>query len=147
MSAFKVLTIDQVREFVSDYAPQKYLVEGEEFTDTFISLCMNFALDSFNAIPPLSKFNSAMFPLGSVLLYGTLWHMYLGKAALLAANTMQYSDGGLQIPIEERAELYQGLAANFNNLFMTQAREIKKQMNMDSGWGEVRSDEAYFPLW
>jgi hypothetical protein len=147
MSAFKVLTVDEVRQFVGDYAPQKYLIDGEEFSDTDITLCMKLALDSFNAIPPMSQFNPAMFPYAAVLLYGTCWHMYLGKAALLAANTMNYSDGGLQVPIEERAELYQGLAANFNNLFITQAREMKKQMNMDSGWGHLGSDESVFPYW
>jgi hypothetical protein len=73
--------------------------------------------------------------------------MYLGKATLLARNTMQYSDGGLQIPVEERAELYLGLANSFRSQFTETAKALKIQLNMESGWGSVSSDEAMFPVW
>ena len=79
--------------------------------------------------------------------YGTAWHMFMGKAALLARNTMQYSDGGLQIPIEERSELYMTLAERFRATFEASARSLKTSMNMESGYGYFGSDEAVFPLW
>jgi hypothetical protein len=142
-----VLTVDEIREYVSDYAPNNYLIDGEEFTDTFITLSMNLAIDAFNNITPRTKSTLNTFPSKVILLYGTVWQMYLGKALLLARNTMNYSDGGLQIPVEERAQLYQGLAQQFQAQFQDAAQKLKIQMNMECGWGGISSDEAYFPSW
>lgn len=143
----QVLTVLEVREYVSDYAPNNYLIDGEEFTDTFIRLCMDLAVEEFNSIAPLSYYNVASFPSKAVLLLGTLWKMYSGKAALLARNTMAYADGGLQIPIEERAELYLGLANNYGQQFKEAAGRLKVNLNMEEGWGNVRSDYSNMPLW
>jgi hypothetical protein len=143
----QLLTIDEIREYVSDYAPNNYLIDGEEFTDTYINLCLSLGIDSFNSMTPKSLYSNTTFPSKSILLLGTCWQMFLGKAALLARNTMQYSDGGLQIPVEERAELYMSIANNFRAQFREAALALKIQLNMESGWGEVRSDEAYFPIW
>lgn len=141
------LSIDEVREYVSDYAPNNYLIDGEEFTDTYISLCISLAIDAFNSMTPRSSYNETNFPSKSILLLGTCWQMFQGKAALLARNTMQYSDGGLQVPIEERSELYNGIAGSFRGQFREQAQPLKIQQNMESGWGEVRSDESTFLWW
>jgi hypothetical protein len=73
--------------------------------------------------------------------------MFEGKSVLLARNTMNYSDGGLQVPIEERSELYKGLATGFHQNFDTAAKALKIQQNMEAGWGGVGSDSAYFPSW
>lgn len=145
--ATEILKIDEVRAFVSDYAVNNYLIEGEEFSDPFISLCIDLAVDSYNEIPPISKTDRYNFPSKALLLYGTLWKMYDGKAALLARNTMSYSDGGLQIPIEERMELYLTLSRSFSAQFSEAANRLKVHLNMEDGWGEVRSDYATFPLW
>lgn len=141
------LSIDEVREYVSDYSQNNYLIDGEEFTDTFISLCMSLGIDSFNTMTPRSNYVEVNFPSKSILLLATCWQMYSAKAALLARNTMQYSDGGLQIPIEERSELYMGLANSFRAQFREVAQALKVQQNMESGWGEVRSDEATMLMW
>lgn len=147
MSLPQALTPQEIREFTSDYAPNNYLIDGEEMTDTFLSLCMTLAADSFNSMTPRSSFGVETFPSKAILLYGTLYHAYNGKSLLLARNTMQYSDGGLNIPIEERAELYMNLANGFQQTFTTQTKALKIQMNMDSGWGDVVSDYGLFPTW
>ncbi|MNK10010.1 hypothetical protein D3C87_280200 [compost metagenome] len=147
MSVVQILTTLEVREYLSDYAPQNLLIDGEEFTDTRINLAMTLAVDSYNLIPPGSGYGIQNFPSKGVLLYGTCFHLFTGQAALLARNTMNYSDGGLQIPIEERYQLYRDLAGNFNELFQASGRALKTSMNMEDGWGEVRSDLSLFPQW
>ncbi len=69
------------------------------------------------------------------------------KPLLLARNTMSYSDGGLTVAIEERMELYLTLARQYSDQFKESAAKLKVHMNMEDGWGEVRSDFATFPLW
>jgi len=141
------LSVDMIRESLSDYPINNYLIDGEEMTDTFLTMCMDYGLDTFNNMSPRTAFTRATMPSSSILLYATLYHAYALKAALLARNTMQYSDGGLQVPIEERSELYTNIANNFRALFQPAAKELKIEMNMESGWGGISSDEAIFPIW
>jgi hypothetical protein len=147
MAIAQVLTIEEVREYTSDFSPNNYLIDGEEFSDTFITLSMELAVAEYNAIPPVSATTLSMFPSKAVLMSGTIWKMMSGKALLLARNTMAYSDGGLQIPIEERAELYSSLASQWQQQFMSSAQQLKKNLNMEAGYGDVKSDYANFPLW
>lgn len=147
MAIAQVLTIEEVREYTSDFTPNNFLIDGEEFTDTFITLSMELAVAEYNAIPPLSQTSLSMFPSKAVLMSGTIWKMMAGKALLLARNTMSYSDGGLQVPIEERAELYSSLAQQWQAQFKDSAAQLKKSLNMEAGYGSVRSDYSNFPLW
>ncbi len=141
------LTADQVREFISDYPESNLLLDKEEFSDAFIELCMELGVSEYNVMPPRSGFNVDNFPSKSLLLLATLWQMYLGRSAMMARNNLSYTDGGLQIPVEEKYELYKNLSDTFRMQFMEAAGRLKVQMNMESGWGEVRSDEANFPYW
>lgn len=141
------LTPDEVRAYIHDYSENNHLIEGEEFSDGSIQLAMKLALSDYNTIPPLSTVSPKMFPSLSLLLYGTLAHLFLGKAANLARNTMAYSDGGLNIPVEERAELYMNLGNQYMTQFKDLANRLKIQQNIESGYGSVSSDYRYFPLW
>jgi hypothetical protein len=145
--AHSILSTLEVREYLSDYPSENLLLDREEFSDTYIQLCMDMAADEFNARSPQSSFSTRDFPSKSLLLTGTLWKMYAGRSAVLARNNMSYSDGGLQIPIEERFQLYQTIATDFASQFDAIANRLKVNQNMESGWGSVSSDEAIFPIW
>lgn len=142
------LTALQVREFLQDYPEQNLLIDGVEFGDTQIELCMQMAVDEFNLIPPVAMLTRLdIFPSTGILLYGTCWMLFQGRTALAARNNLSYSDGGLQIPVEEKYELYSQLAANFRDLFRDSAQRYKTSANMEAGWGSVHTDESSFPLW
>jgi hypothetical protein len=140
-----ILSVDEVREYVSDFPSENLLLDRQEFSDTFITLCIDMAAEEYNQLSPMSAYNSTTFPSKSLLLTGTLWKMYAGKAALLARNHMSYSDGGLQIPVEERMQLYQSLAQDFGNQFSSGASRLKVSENVAGGWGEVYSDNSVLP--
>lgn len=142
------LTADEVREYLQDYPEQNLLLDKSEFGDTFIELCMDLATSEYNQIPPMAiTAILSNFPSKGILLYGTLWMMFQGRAALAARNNLTYSDGGLQIPVEEKYELYSQLAGTFREMFQDAAQKYKISYNMDTGWGSVWSDERNFPLW
>lgn len=141
------LKVEEIREFLSDYPDSNLLLDKEEFSDTYMALCMDLAISEYNAISPRSNVNSETFPSKSVLLLGTVWQMYLGRSTLMARNHLTYTDGGLQIPVEEKYELYKNLADSFAARFFEAASRLKIALNMEAGWGEVRSDEANFPFW
>lgn len=142
-----ILTAVEIREYLSDKPELNHLLDGVEFPDAMISIAMDLAVNEFNLIPPLSAVDINTFPNRALLMSGTIYKMLTGQATLLARNTMAYNDGGVSIPIEERAQLYQSLAATFQSDFQTAARAYKIQANYKSGWGGISSDYGQFPLW
>lgn len=138
-----------VRTFIFDTASNNVLLDSEEFSDDFLTMCISLAVDSFNAMPPMGSLTLDAFPDAGrvILLYGACWHAFTGKAASYARNSLTYSDGGVQVPIEEKYDLYMGLAGNYKAMFESYARSLKNYMNVEDGWSYVSSDQAMFPYW
>ena len=145
--ATQVLTAEEVSTFLRDRVENNHLLDTVEFPPTIINLAIELAISEFNSIPPMSQHNLLDFPSKSILLSGTLYKMFSGQCALMARNHMEYSDGGLTIPVEERFQLYTALAGMYQSDFQNSARAIKTQMNLDSGWGGVSSAYGYLPIW
>lgn len=141
------LSPEQVRIYIKDRADSNYLITGEEFSDERIELAMELTVDTFNFMTPTTNYDLTSFPSKAMLLYGTLANLFSGQSALAARNQMSYSDGGLNIPIEERFQLYQSLAAQYGQQYSDLSKQWKIQANMESGWGGVSSDYATFPMW
>lgn len=144
-----LVTPDEVREFLVDYTENNHLLDGVEFSDTRISLATELAISEFNIIPPMGgvTIDSFVRQGKGLLITGICWKLFEGQSALLARNHMNYSDGGVSLPIEERFQLYQALSETFKAQFISSASRAKQYLNMESGWGEVRSDQAGFPTW
>ncbi len=144
-----VVTPDEVREFIADYVENNHLLDGVEFSDTRISLATELAISEFNMLPPIGgvSINTFIRVGKGLLMSGILWKLFEGQMALLARNTMSYNDGGISLPIEERMSLYQAMAQQFQQAFLSSAGRAKQYLNIESGWGEVSSDQANFPVW
>lgn len=78
---------------------------------------------------------------------GTLYHLFIGEAAASARNELNYQDGGLTVPIEEKYQYYTQLAGTYREMFQSLSQQFKIQSNLEDGYGEVRSDYAYLPFW
>ncbi len=144
-----IVTPEEVQAYIKDHADNNHLLDGQEFSPLQINLAIDLAFSEWNMIPPLS----ADTPLTvdskykSLFMSGTLYKLFAGASALLARNHMEYSDGGITIPIEERMQLYTALAAMYQTDFQSTAKGVKIHLNIEAGWGEVRSDQASFPTW
>lgn len=141
-------TPDDVRQYISDYAQNNHLLDAQEFSDIQITLATNLALSEFNSLTPLSSYDINTLPqqMYAPMMSGILYKLFVGQSALLARNHMEYSDGGLTIPIEERMQLYTSLASMFEQDFQSASARIKAYLNIESGWSQVSSDEAGFPI-
>lgn len=140
-----LLTPDQVRLYIRDHVEYNRLLDELEFTDERIVFAKEMAIGMYNAISPATVVEEKDFPNKYILLIGTLHNLFLGEAAMAARNQMSYSDGGLQIPIEERYEYYSGLAGMYGTMFNKAAQDFKIYKNIEDGWGSVGSDYARFP--
>ena len=142
-----LITSDEVRSYISDSLNDNHLLDGLEFPDSRIELAAKMALSDFNTMPPMTRYDVETFEHVSILLDGILHHLFKGQMALSARNTMSYSDGGLQIPIEERFQYYEALADIYGKYFMTKSRDLKTHLNMEAAWCHISSDYSTFPVW
>lgn len=145
MARHPILSVEEVQEFIRDRAENNHLIDGAEFNPTVVTLAMDLAISSYNMIPPISVATVETFPSKSLLMMGTIAKMFAGQAALKARNTMNYNDGGIQIPVEEQFQLYQALAAMYGEEFEKSAKLLKMHLNVEEGWGSVNSDYSRFP--
>lgn len=142
-----VLTPEEVMVYIQDDPSKNHLLDGLEFNPTQVALSIELAVAEFNMVQPLSSYTLDNFPNKAILMNGTLYKLYSGQAALLARNTMNYSDGGLQIPVEERYQLYAELSLKYQRDFLTASSAFKISTNIEQGWGAVPSDYSKFPNW
>ena len=142
-----LLEVEEVQTIIQDIAEKNHLLDGTEFPEVMIELARSLAISEYNLIPPLSSDDINTFPSKALLMSGTLYKLFAGQAALLFRNHMSYSDGNLVIPIEERGQFYQSLAAMYQADFTNGAKQLKIHLNMESGWGMVQSDYSSFPAW
>ena len=140
-----LISPDYVRTYIRDAIPYNRLLDELEFTDERIAQAKELALDFYNVMSPMTGYTEDQFPSKALLLLGTLWHLFNGEAAMAARNEMSYQDGGLTIPIEERFQYYTALATAYQTQFNQAAPQLKIYQNLESAWGEVRSDWSYFP--
>lgn len=140
-----LISPDYVRTYIRDAIPYNRLLDELEFTDERIAQAKELALDFYNVMSPVTGYTEDQFPSKALLLLGTLWHLFNGEAAMAARNEMSYQDGGLTIPIEERFQYYTALATAYQTQFNQAAQQLKIHQNLESAWGEVRSDWSYFP--
>ena len=145
--ATPILTADEVRDYIRDTVEENHLLDKEEFPIIILNKAIELAISEYNIIPPLSSVDIYSFPGKALLMSGALYKAFAGQSALLARNTMNYSDGGLQIPVEERFQLYQALASMYQADFVNAAKSLKIHLNIESGWGMVNSDYNTMPVW
>lgn len=146
-SSAPVLTPEEVQVYIQDVPDKNHLLDGTEFNPTQIALSIDLAISEFNMVQPPSSHDLTNFPNKAILMNGTLAKLYAGQAALLARNMMNYTDGGLQIPVEERYAFYVELSARYASEFLRAAQAYKISTNMEAGWGGVASDYSSFPSW
>lgn len=141
------ITPDYVRTYIRDHIEYNKLLDELQFDDERINQCKELALDTFNLYTPISSYIEPDFPSRALLLWGILWHLFLGEAAAVARNELTYSDGGLTVPLEERFQYYSNLADRYGGMFQASSQQLKIQLNLEDAYGSVSSDFQWLPVW
>ena len=146
MSA-QILTPDEIRTYIQDQAATNYLLAAEEFSDIEYALAIELAVSEWNMLSPMSSDTvyTLDFRFKSLFMNGALGKLYLGAATKRARNQMEYTDGGLTVNVEERADIYLSLANMYISSFRDTAKQAKININMESGYSHVSSDYNSFP--
>lgn len=141
-----VAFVKTVRLFLRDHAHLNRLISGEESSDRMIVWAVVDFLSDFNQTPP---------PLGAFTLEqlleincyrlcrdGTVIALLESVAMLQTRNRLNFSDGGINVSVEDRGPELLQWVAKFEGRYERSKREIKVSLNIQgmAGAGGVFSE-------
>jgi len=137
-----VVSRDQVRMFMRDYANNNILLDDVQFTDAELNLALEMAVSSFNTITPQSNLTPSSFPtwLRYLLLIGTVRFLLMSESFMQVRNQATVQDGDIApIGISDKAQLYAQLAQQLKAEWDELSRGVKTQNNMESAYNSLGS--------
>lgn len=142
-----MITHEDVRQHLGDFAEENVLLDREEFNDREIDIAIRLAIQDYNSTPPLTQIVNGKTPdiLDAVLMLGILYQLYRGKAAQNARNQLNYSDGGITVATNDRGPFYLQLAQQYKADFDARVPQVKAYLNLNNAYGELSSDYISTP--
>jgi len=127
--------VNQVRAFMRDYAALNRLIAGEESSNRQIMWAILDALDDYNTTPPFSHHTVYNFPSRSLLVRATVISLLESVGLLQTRNHLQFSDGGIQVGVNDKTPFIQAWLQLFKNSYEEKKLKLKVAYNVESAWG------------
>jgi hypothetical protein len=124
-----------VRAFMRDYPELNRLFVGEEHSDRLIAFAVIDTLEDFNTTPPMTNYQINNFPSKSLLRIGTIINLLESVGLLMTRNHITFSDGGVQVGVNDKTPLIQSWIQLFTNKYETKKDRLKVALNIEGGWG------------
>lgn len=137
-----IVTRDQVRLFMRDYANNNILLDEVEFSNKDLNLAIEMAVSAFNTVTPQTNFTPTSFPqqLTYLLLIGTARFLLMSESFLQVRNQATVQDGDIApIGIFDKAELYSQLSQKLKAEWDELTRGVKTQNNMEGAYNTLGS--------
>ncbi len=132
-----------------DFAPLNLLIRGEESSDRMIAWATVDFLSDFGGTPPFSAYSLddlLDMNLQSMCVRGTVVSLMQSLMIFYARNNLSFTDGGLQVSINDKAPVITSMLNMFQSAYEQQKRMVKTAINvesiMDAGPSGVHSDYA-----
>lgn len=137
-----IVTVDEVRRFMRDYPDKNILLDDVEFSLEDINQAIDHVTSAYNAVTPISSISPEGWPanLRYVLLLGVAWYLIKSCAFLQLRNQATVQDGDIApIGIDDKFPLYMQWHRELKNEWDLLVRQIKTQLNLESGYGSLSS--------
>ena len=148
-----IATTDDVRMWMRDYAlgnltggQGNLLLDDVQFTPDELNFAMRMAVSNYNAITPMSNYNTdgSDFPNEYLLLLGTARFLMVSESFHQLRNQANAQDGDIApTGIYDKAQAYLSLAQMLKAEWDQLTRQIKNQINMESAYGHLGSGYRY----
>lgn len=130
-----------LRLFLLDTPALNRLILKEESDDEILTFAIEMAISDWNSSAPiLPPVNIGNFGSLYLLLHGAAIQVLKSQGLLQARNQLQYSAGGSSFSRHDKSPMYQSWMINFANEYEVKKRNMKIHINIERGWGGVRSD-------
>lgn len=129
--------VQTVRLYMRDHAELNRLIAGEESSDRMIAWAVLDALSDFNSTPPpLGEFTLddliQQRQLQSLLLRMTVIALIESVGLLQTRNQLNYSDGGLNVGVNDKTPLLMGWLKYFKATTEQKVGMVKISMNISN---------------
>lgn len=145
--------VNMVRTFMRDYPELNRLIAGAESSNRQIAWAVLDTLDDFNSEPPyIGDFGLDNFPSMSLLIRGTVCSLLESIGLLQTRNHISFSDGGIQVGINDKTPFIQSWLQMFRNSYEDKKRKFKTARNIENAWGgsvssELRVVQNFWGAW
>lgn len=131
--------VPMLRTFLGDSVENNRLIPGEEISDDKLGLALDLALDEYNNTPPFEQRTFLTFPSLKVAIYGGAVQALIMAGLIQTRNYINFSDGGIQEVLSDKAPAYQAWIANLLQSYREEAMALKTSLNMEQNFGVITS--------
>lgn len=136
--------VQAIRSYLRDYPELNRLIKGVEHSNRQIIHAIADTLDDFNTTPPFTKVGIKNFPSMSLFMRGCVCFLLESVGLLMTRNHLNFSDGGLQVGINDKTPYIQSWLSLMRNTYEDKKVKIKIAMNIEGAWGGgLQSEYSY----
>lgn len=135
---------NELRNFQGDKSELNLLLEAQETTNEELNSYIRKAADFFNAVGFTTYYTYKDYPVLGNLIDGVAIQILQGKGILSARNMLTYTDnGGITVQDYDTYGRYVNLFNVFISKYYQQCVDIKRDINIDSVYGNIASPFTY----
>ena len=127
--------VQVVRAYLRDTPELNRLIAGLENSNRQIVWAIYDCIDDFNTTPHFTSYVLENFPSASLLLRGTVIGLLQSVGLLQTRNHLQFSDGGIQVGINDKTPFIQSWIQLLQNAYEEKKQRIKVAINIENAWG------------
>jgi hypothetical protein len=139
-----MVTTEDIRIFLCDYAPNNRLLDTVEWKDSQIENATSYTISAYNEhLPHIQEYpidDPGKFPYRNLLLLGIAARLLKSAGLGRIRNKMQFSTGGVQIDDQAMADIYLQMGQAMAQEFDAKTMAIKKAENVKRCFGHVGSE-------
>ena len=144
--------VNMVRLFTRDHPELNRLISGVESSNRQIAWALMDTLDDFNTEPPTTNYTIYNFPSMSLLVRGVTCSLLESIGLLQTRNHLSFSDGGIQIGVNDKTPFIQSWLQMFRNSYEDRKRKMKQAANIEGAWGggvgsELKVINSFYGWW
>jgi hypothetical protein len=128
-----------LRAFLGDTAEENKLIPDEELSNDKLKLALELALDEYNNTPPFEARTFETFPSLAIIIHGAAIQALIMAGLVQSRNFLNFSDGGVQEVISDKAQAYQSWIGNLVTAYRDEALSVKTALNMEQNFSVIPS--------
>ena len=131
--------VKMLRTFLGDTVEDNRLIPGQELSDDKLGLALDLAVSEYNNFPPFENVTYLTFPSLILLIHGGAIQALVMAGLIQSRNYLNFSDGGIQEVINDKAASYQSWIGNLMGRYQQEALSLKTSLNMERNFGVIPS--------
>lgn len=130
-----------LRSYLRDDSTENSLIDGSENDKERLLLCLVLAVDDFNkSVTPITSYTLERFPSLTLLLEGAAIQSLRQAIFKYIRNSLQYSDGGVNISLMEKSTEYENVLRRMSERYYSRVQKVKEALNLEACYGGTDSE-------